>query len=1106
MPRTMKTGAKSERDTLRHEMLIAGCSHDLIAQEMERRWAFRPREAYRHAHGWSQDEVAARFTEVAERLGSERAAQSPMIGTRIGEYERWPHGGRRPSAYVIAVLGAVFGTTVDRLLDYEDYRHFPDQDRTVFAAMVNGAGGAVAGGSPPAVTVALPPAGGRSASARMFSAAGAPSRSVQPEFLGTAFVESPLLDSAGQPADGEAGQAPMTAAGAAGGAAGGVVGGAPGGATADGGPGDVVGGAPGGATADGVGAGAAQQARAAAPPVSASGTPVQATHGQPASGHPSPVRSAWQQSAGSLGARAIQAVLDYAALEAAAVQTAAPATSALAAAALESAALETAAMQGAAPAISVLAAALETAQENAASATSALAAALESAALQSAALQSAALDTAALDTAALDTAALDTAAMQGAAGLETGLEAAGRQTTPIPTAAPSTSVLVAASAEPAAHENAAVQTTERATSDLMTAIETAGLGTARSETATSETATSETAALGAADSGAADSGAADSGTANSGTAGFGTAGSRTANFRTAAAETAALKNAALGTQARQTAASETAALEAAAAATAAPATASRGTTGLDTAAFQPAAEQTAAPAASAPAPAPAAHGSARLQAAASALDTAARGAASVDPAPPDTAALEQAVVDAMAAEPAGLQTAALQTAGPQSAGLVTSAPTTATRPISALRAAARQAAAVETAVRHSLATAATPATAATRSVPVTTARLVQSVLSGRAAASLAIADNDTLMSAPGSTALRQRRRDELLDHYTGSPPEQEEMIMAAAAGQSAEFGEWAEATNVGPTALEQFEHDIRSIARTYLSSPPLPVVLTALRVRNRAFALLEGRQYPNQARQLYLIAGRICGLLAWMSSDLGRHMEAETQARTGWLCAELADHEGLRAWIRGTQSKLAYWDGRIRESAQLAEHGLQFRSPDTAPVLLASLAARAWARLGKADDAHSALANVAEKREHAGEDEVGGLYGFSLAQQCYLAGTTHLYLQEPEDALRQAEQAVSLYEAGAPGERFYGAETLALIDAATAHLQGGELAGATEKLAPVLALPSQQRLATFTQRLGDMREALRRSRYADSTEAIQLQRQIGDFQGEALGQLVGARP
>lgn len=330
--------------------------------------------------------------------------------------------------------------------------------------------------------------------------------------------------------------------------------------------------------------------------------------------------------------------------------------------------------------------------------------------------------------------------------------------------------------------------------------------------------------------------------------------------------------------------------------------------------------------------------------------------------------------------------------------------------------------------------------------------------------------------------------------------------MAAAAGQSAEFGAWAEGTNVGPTALEQFDHDIRSIAKTYLNSPPLPVVLTTLRVRNRAFALLEGRQYPNQARQLYLIAGRVCGLLAWMSSDLGRNVEAETQARTGWLCAELADHDGLRAWIRATQSKLAYWDGRIRESAQLAEHGLQFSSPDTIPVLLASLAARAWARLGEADDAHNALANAADRRDQAGPDEVGGLYGFSLPQQRYLAGTTHLYLQEPDDALREAEQAVALYEAGAPDDRFYGAETLALIDAATAHLQAGELDGTTEKLEPVLALPSQQRLATFTQRLGDMREALRRSRYADSSQSVALQRRIEDFQAEALGQLVGARP
>jgi len=324
--------------------------------------------------------------------------------------------------------------------------------------------------------------------------------------------------------------------------------------------------------------------------------------------------------------------------------------------------------------------------------------------------------------------------------------------------------------------------------------------------------------------------------------------------------------------------------------------------------------------------------------------------------------------------------------------------------------------------------------------------------------------------------------------------------MAASASQSAELGTEG-GTSAGRAALEQFDHDIRSIAKTYLTSAPLPVVLTTLRVRDRAFTLLDRRQHLHLSRQLYLVAGRVCGLLAWMSSDLGRHAEAETQARTGWLCAELAEHNGLRAWIRATQSKLAFWDGRIRQSARLAEDGLRYGAPDTAPVLLAGLAARAWARLGQANDAHDALADAAEARERAGPDDVGGLYGCSLAQQSYLAGTTHLYLHEPDHALREAGRTVALYETGASQERFYGAETLALIDAASAHLQGGELDGAAEKLRPVLALPSQQRLATFTQRLGDLRDTLRGSRYAGNAQSHQLQQQIHDFQAEALGRL-----
>ena len=350
-------------------------------------------------------------------------------------------------------------------------------------------------------------------------------------------------------------------------------------------------------------------------------------------------------------------------------------------------------------------------------------------------------------------------------------------------------------------------------------------------------------------------------------------------------------------------------------------------------------------------------------------------------------------------------------------------------------------------------------------------------------------------------AARRHRRDRTLSGPAGSFPADEEVFMDAA-GQSAEFGEWAEATNIGSTTLEQLDEDVRQLARDYLNNPPLPLTLATLRVRNRVFTLLEGRQHPDQTRHLYLVAGRLCGLLAWMAGDVGRHSEAETQARTGWLCAELAGADGLRAWVRATQSKVAYWDGRIQESARLADDGLRFAASDSARVLLASLGARAWARLGNADEAHAALARAADEREHAGEDEVGGLWGFSEAQQSYLAGSTYLWLREPEEALRAADRAVWLYEVGNQADRFYGAETLALIDAATAHLQANELDGAAEKLQPVLSLPQEQRLETFTLRLGEMRDTLRRSRHAGSRPAVDLQRQIEDFRSEAIGRFL----
>jgi transcriptional regulator with XRE-family HTH domain len=318
----------------------------------------------------------------------------------------------------------------------------------------------------------------------------------------------------------------------------------------------------------------------------------------------------------------------------------------------------------------------------------------------------------------------------------------------------------------------------------------------------------------------------------------------------------------------------------------------------------------------------------------------------------------------------------------------------------------------------------------------------------------------------------------LAPHRRGEPTTkaEEAALMESAASAAAEFGEWAEASTVGPITLEQLDQDVRDIAREYLTQPPYPLLRRALDHRARVFALLEGRLRPAHARELYVLAGKLCGLVGWMVDDLGYRAEAGTHARIAGLCAELADHPSLRGWVRATQSKLAYWDGRPRASAQFAEDGLKQGVGDSGRVMLAALAARGWARAGDADRARAALDRVAIEREALCEpDEVGGMWGFSEAQQHYLTGTTYLYLDEPQKAAQAADRAVWLYECAAPEDRFYGAESLALLDSAIAHVQTGDLSEAARRLEPVLLLEPEKRVEVICRRSADLQRALERT-------------------------------
>ncbi|MCC3654048.1 hypothetical protein LIX60_21800 [Streptomyces sp. S07_1.15] len=327
-----------------------------------------------------------------------------------------------------------------------------------------------------------------------------------------------------------------------------------------------------------------------------------------------------------------------------------------------------------------------------------------------------------------------------------------------------------------------------------------------------------------------------------------------------------------------------------------------------------------------------------------------------------------------------------------------------------------------------------------------------------------------------------------------------EDVVMAAAHESARFAAEAERSNIGPHTMEQLDADIRRIVGTYPNRPVGPLFMEVRELRNRAFELLEGQQPPQYTKDLYLAAGILCGVLANASFDMGRYAAAETQARAGFLCAELAGHNGLRAWIRGLQALVAYWDGRPRDAVRLAASGRDFRPESgTAHIRLASIEARAYGQLNSPGDALAALRTAETLREQAvGEDIPGGMMAFPRAKQLFYASSTHLWLggsQQVNEAEARAEEAVELYESDPLERRRLGELSLARMDLALARLGRGDLDGTAGTVHTVLGMAARRPTESVTKRLEQFGRQLAVHPVASSPTAANLQEAIASHTG-----------
>ncbi|MFG3053485.1 XRE family transcriptional regulator [Kitasatospora sp. NPDC048239] len=146
MPSHPKPGSKTDRDALRSELLAIGAPLGVIAAEMRTRFAFRPREAWRHAHGWTLQEAADRFNAATGACGPS------ADGSLLGKWEKWPdQAGRRVTLTVLTVLAELYGATLEDLLDLEDRRSLPESDRRLLRHQPDPAAPTLAPAPPPAI-------------------------------------------------------------------------------------------------------------------------------------------------------------------------------------------------------------------------------------------------------------------------------------------------------------------------------------------------------------------------------------------------------------------------------------------------------------------------------------------------------------------------------------------------------------------------------------------------------------------------------------------------------------------------------------------------------------------------------------------------------------------------------------------------------------------------------------------------------------------------------------------------------------------------------------------------------------------------------------------
>jgi hypothetical protein len=299
------------------------------------------------------------------------------------------------------------------------------------------------------------------------------------------------------------------------------------------------------------------------------------------------------------------------------------------------------------------------------------------------------------------------------------------------------------------------------------------------------------------------------------------------------------------------------------------------------------------------------------------------------------------------------------------------------------------------------------------------------------------------------------------------------------ADHAAELGVWAESGTAesgtaGPGTIAALDDEVNRLIREYGSSPPGPLIIRASDACRRASGLLRQHQRLRTARGLYVVAAKACAFLSAALGDLAQQAEAALYARTSLTLAEESGDPGRSRWLCRHCRR---WPSGTGAAGLAARGYVTAPAGDPLRVLLACQEADA----SPVPAARKALGTAALALEDADAAADGGLFSAGRLRVAAYASTLALREGDPAavlEAVADAERAV------ADGEDIsHGSWAQVQIMAGLALLAAGNAEQAAARLAPVLGLPTEMRLATFAGRLSAAGALASAPGYAESSAA-----------------------